>query len=658
MKNRSGKNRMILLAALLIAVAAMVYVPGKPAKTEDTDSRIRTIVDDMSVRQKITQCIMVDFSTWDDGSGKEYEMTALDPEVAELLSKYQFGSVNLFAENIRKTDETLALVKDMQSAVIEGGGLPMIVATDQEGGIVCRLVSGTGLPGNMALAAAGDPENAEIAGRIIGSELAALGINTALAPVIDVNSSADNPVIGVRSFGDDADIVGEYGCRFIKGLNENHIIGCAKHFPGHGNTSEDSHYDLPVVDRSLNELMQCDLRPFQIAIDQGAEMIMTAHILYPKIDDTKITSEKTGKEESRPATLSYRILTELLRDELGFEGVIMTDSMVMGGIADAYDADQAVLEAFKAGADIVTMPVSKRQEDKDDPSYRPYNKETWTGDMEKILTRVEAAVRNGELSEDRLDGSVIRILELKEKKGILDHNADDDTAEKAREIEGCREHRALEREIAAKAVTVVRNDHDALPLQTDEKTAVLLLAPYESEKPHLETGVRRAMAAGLVPDTAEVRSYVFSEEDYAVSGDLKNAIDRADVVITCSELYDTDAMAYESWDSLGPKGITEYCRDHDKTSVVMSLNFPYDTQLYPDADAVVAVYGWSGPNIAAGVEVMFGVYGATGKLPVSIPAFDIEQKAYTDEVLYERGYGLSYAGAVTIQKEETEPSKK
>ena len=684
-----------IAAIMMTAAMLMCWMPSEAfcAETEaaalGSYTAVEDIVSHMSTRQKITQCIMIDFRTWSDGTGKPYDMTSLDPEVAEILSEYQFGSVILFGENIKKTGDAVALVRDMQAAAIEGvdgingtgdDGLPMIVATDQEGGIVYRLGSGTALPGNMALAATGDPANAETSGEIIAKELSAVGINTTLAPVIDVNSNAGNPVIGIRSFSDDADIVGEYGSRFIKGLDRYNTIGCAKHFPGHGNTDTDSHYGLPVVDRSLDELMQCELKPYQIAVSQGIDMIMTAHIMYPQIDKTTILSEKTGQEEARPATLSHTILTDILRGQLGFSGVVITDSMVMKGIADTFNADQATLEAFKAGADIVTMPISQGREG----GTIPYNKETWTEDFEKILTTAETAVESDDELKASLDESVARVLKLKKEKGILDYDASQYTAEKAASVVGCSEHRAKERDMAAKAVTVVRNDNKVLPVRLNEKSRVLMLAPYNNERAQMVMGFNRAKDAGLVPDTARARFYRFSSDDYEVEGELKNAIDWADTVIICSELYNANDMSYNGWRSAGIRDCTEYCKTQGKKSVVMSINFPYDVQLYPDADAVAAVYGWDGsgidltspdvvqkllygeitededaygPNIAAGVEVMLGVYGAAGKLPVSVPAFDPESKTYTDETVYPRGSGITYDKLDPVQPEPDDPVK-
>ena len=345
------RKRILVLATILTMLICVPTVNSCATEVPKEDP-IQTIVQNMTLRQKIAQCLMMDFRKWNDAEGEAQNMTRLAPEVKTILEEYQFGAVILFAENIQKTGDTVALTKEMQDAATAKGGLPLLIATDQEGGIVYRLGSGTALPGNMALAATGDSNNARLAGEIIGRELESVGINTTLAPVIDVNNNANNPVIGLRSFSDDANIVGEYGAQYIKGLNAYDTIGCAKHFPGHGDTDTDSHTGLPEVKKSLDQLKNNELKPYTIAIDKGIDMIMSAHILYPGLDDTTVLSEKTGKEERRPATLSHKILTDLLRNDMGFQGVVVTDAMNMEGISKRFSMGQATTEALKAGADL------------------------------------------------------------------------------------------------------------------------------------------------------------------------------------------------------------------------------------------------------------------------------------------------------------------
>ena len=658
------------VVSVVLSVCLMVACfPSGVSHAYSSNNTIKYIVNGMTVREKITQCMMIDFRKWNNGSGAAVGMTELNSEVADLLAEYKFGAVILFAENIKETKATVRLTNAMQAATMSKGGLPLLIATDQEGGVVYRLGSGTALPGNMALAATGDSANAKIAGGIIGRELDSVGINTTLSPVVDVNNNASNPVIGLRSFSDDPSIVGEFGSKYIEGLNEYNIIGCAKHFPGHGDTATDSHYGLPMVDKSEEELFSNELKPYTIAIDQGIDMIMTAHILYPQLDDTTIHSDLTGNDEQRPATLSYKILTELLRGKMNFNGVVVTDAMNMEGVAKTFSREQSTIEAIKAGADIVCMPVTGVTE-----------KSVWVNQMNSIIDSVEQAVDEGELSMDRLNEAVTRILILKEKKGILNFEASHYTEAKAVSTVGSSENRKLEREISAKAVTVIKNENDTLPIKTTKESKILMLAPYENERAQMVMGFNRAKEAKIVPSEAKVKVYAYSDEDYKVEGEIKKLIDWADTVIINSEISNINGMTYNIWSSIGPKNFTEYCKSQNKKSIIMSVNKPYDVQLYPASDALIAVYGFKGstvdvttqlldgditddtaafgPNIVAGIEVMFGVFGASGKLPVNIPVVDIESAVYKDEIAYKRGYGLTYDKLGEWKDETTKESEK
>ena len=647
MKKKKSRTFLVIILTVIMTFAGLVPADVYAA------SEISDIVAGMSTEQKIAQCFMMDFRKWDGGSGVK-DMTVLDDEVAEIIADYQFGAMILFAENIKETGETLDLTKALQRAAQKNGGLPLLIATDQEGGIVYRLGSGTALPGNMAVCATGDPENARKVGQIIGSELKSVGINTTLAPVLDVNTNANNPVIGLRSFSDDADTVGNFGKAYINGLKESDVIGCAKHYPGHGDTATDSHTGLPLVDKPLSELKNTELKPFQAAIDSGVDMIMTAHILYPQVDDGVIPSEKTGQNEMRPATLSYKFLKGIVRDDMGFSGVIITDAMNMEGVSNFFYEDQAALEALKAGADLVCMPVTG-----------VYNNAELRDRIDIVISRIKDAVDSGELSEDRLNEAVTRILTLKKNRGILDYNEADYSKETAYNTVGNKEHRELERTIAASGVTLVRNDDYTLPYDGSKGSKILMMSPYDNESAQMVMGFNRAKEEGKLPSDAEVKLFCFQGYKGGIEGDLKTALDWADLVVIGSELYGTADMALDEgrWRSLVPQAVTEYCKSEGKKSVILSLNTPYDVQLYPDADAVLAVYGWvgssvdvneaiekgiteakdaCGPNITAGVEVLFGVFDATGKLPVNIPVFDKTSKKYTDSVAYERGYGLNY----------------
>ena len=660
----------VLASAMSLSMVASMAMSGVSATT----SRVDSLLSNMSLRQKITQMMMVDFRQWKTADEEaKSDFTKMNSEVQKIVEDYDFGSVIFFANNIKETKQSFNLTMDLQKAATKDNGIPLLITTDQEGGIVYRLGSGTALPGNMALGATGDVNNAKIAGEIIGSELSSLGINTTLAPVVDVNNNANNPVIGLRSYGEDAEMVGKMASAEIEGLAEYNVIGCAKHFPGHGDTATDSHYGLPMVDKSKEELLNNELKPYQVAINQGIEMIMSAHILYPQLDDTTVYSEQTKKQEKLPSTLSHKILTNLLKEEMGFKGVVVTDAMNMAGIAATYDEVQAVKLAINAGVDLICMPTNI----------------TCLEDMSKldaIIDGVEKAVNDGEIQESRLDDAVTRILTLKENKGILDWKESNYSLEKALATVGSDENKAKEREIAAKAVTVVKNENNTLPLNVTKKSKVLLVAAENNQRSLMKYGAERAKNAGLIPDGAEVKVTRYMDRTLASDATVINAdgstytssmtdlLDWCDTLVVVSDNSGLNvAKAHYNNNYTGtPYNLVDYVEkaDASKTTVVISANKPYDVQMYPNADAIMAVYGSkgdpteqliggatgstsaSGPNITAGVEVAFGVFGASGKLPVSIPKYVLtttaagEVGSFSNEILYDNGYGITYDAKV------------
>ena len=649
-------KRMLALVLALVMVIGMM--PGITASAQTSD-RVAELVGSMSLRDKVTQMMMVDFRKWGADVDTATDFTEMNDEVRKIIEDYNFGSIILFANNIKETEQSYNLTMAMQEAATKDGGLALIICADQEGGSVYRLGSGTALPGNMALGAtyaANGTKYAYEAGKIIGSELDAVGINGNLAPVVDVNNNANNPVIGLRSYGDDANMVGELASASIAGMAEYNVIGTAKHFPGHGDTATDSHYGLPVVDKSLEVLMQTELKPYQVAIDQGIEMIMTAHILYPQLESDKIYSNQSKKEESLPATMSDDILTGLLKEQMGFEGIIVTDAMNMAGIADTWDQVQSVIIAINAGVDLFCMPC------------RLYCQAD-LADLDAIINGVIAAVESGEISMDRINDAVTRILTVKENRGILDYDPAEHTLQKALDVVGSDANRAMERELAAAAVTVVKNENNTLPLNLTSESKVLMLCPYNNERAQLLMGWNRAKEAGLIPAGAEVDYYRFSSA--TIGDDLKAKLDWADTYIIVTEVSSTSRMAYKHWLSAGPNAFCDYAAENGKTAIIASCDKPYDVQMYPNADAILAAYGCKGssvdpteaiiggatgsaaaygPNIIAAVEVALGTFGATGKLPVNIPVYDVDANTYTDEIAYARGYGLTYAAKEPLSR--------
>lgn len=649
MKNKR-KNKFLKSVLILILTLSLTPVSVLGAEKKVT---IEERVSKMTLRDKISQMMMLSFGSWDENlqdKNPAVNFTVMNEQVEWVIENYRPGAVVYFSKNLEQTGQAYELTKDFQEAATENGGIPLLICADQEGGLVYRLKSGTALPGNMALGATGNTAYSQLAGQVIGSELSAIGINTNLTPVVDINNNANNPVIGLRSYSDNPKVVGEMASAMIAGMKEYNIVSCAKHFPGHGDTAVDSHYGLPTVDKSLEELKKCELLPYEEVITQGVDMIMTAHILYPELEKDTLYSFKTRKEEALPATMSDDIITGLLKQTMGFEGIVVSDAMNMEGVTDSWDPVQAVINTISAGVDMICMPCSLA-------SVRDI------AELEKMIAGVEASVQAGYIPESRIDDAVTRILKVKEKHGIMEWNASDYSEEKALAVVGSDINWEIEREISASAVTVIQNKNNTLPLKINEQSKVLIMVPYENEKAQTLMGWNRAMEVGLIPAGATVQSVRFDKN--TTLKNYKKEIQWADTVILISEISSSTKMNGKSWESAYLIKVIDYAESKGKTTIVQSVDKPYDVQSYADADAVLAVYGSKGssvdpteallvgitkteaacgPNMIAGMEVILGVFDAKGTLPVDIPK--LVNGKYTSEIVFPRGYGLTYESLV------------
>ncbi len=359
----------------------------------------------MNLEQKIGQLLMVGFK-------------GLSPsrEIKELITKYHIGGVILFERNIKSPLQIAELCQELQSLSPE---TPLFIAIDQEGGKnFSRLKNPfTRFPGNRGLGQCFlETKSIKLAyqfGEITAKELSAVGINFNLAPVLDVNTNPKNPIIGKRAFGEDPHLVSELGLAVIAGLQDNKVIACGKHFPGHGDTIVDSHKELPIIDHDLERLRKVELRPFEHAIKNGLKTVMTAHVLYSKLDD------------KFPATLSRRIIDGLLREELGFKGLVLTDDLEMGAIANSFEIGEATAKAVKAGINILLI------------SHHPDK-------QKRAFEAIATAVKKGEISQEMIDFSWKWIIDL--KKSFLCPSPPPE-AERIKQIVGAPEHREVAKEI-------------------------------------------------------------------------------------------------------------------------------------------------------------------------------------------------------------------
>lgn len=552
---------------------------------------IPNAIEGMTMKEKVGQMLMPDFRKWEGEN-----VTKMLPEIEQLVKEYHLGGVILFRENVVTTEQTAKLVADYQEASEKYG---LLMTIDQEGGIVTRLQSGTDMPGNMALGATRSTSLANDVGHTIGEELKALGINMNLAPVLDVNNNPDNPVIGVRSFGESPELVAELGIAYTNGLQSTGVAATAKHFPGHGDTAVDSHLGLPEVPYDLERLREVELYPFQKAMEAGIDAIMTAHVTFPKIDDTKVISKKDGTLISLPATLSHKVLTGLMREGMGFEGVIITDALNMGAIQDHFGSVDAAIRAVKAGTDVVLMPVG----------------------LEEVANGLYEAVETGEVSEERIEASVERILTLKVKRGIIKEENPTPISEvvaNAKDVVGSEEHKQVEKEAAEQSITLVKNNN-VLPLElTDDQKVVVVGTSYETSlhaaitKFHENTELIRA-------------SGPLSEEQLTI-------VQQADTVVVGTYTYNVSGR---SVDSSQMKMVNQVIENAEAPIIGVGIRNPYDIMAYPTIDSYIAQYGFREASFDATAGTIFGTNDPTGLLPVTIPGLD-------GDVLYEYGHGLDY----------------
>jgi beta-N-acetylhexosaminidase len=546
----------------------------------------------MTVEEKIGQMLMPDFRNW-----KGKPVTEMNDEIRELVKKYHLGGVILFRENVVTTEQTVRLVDEYKKANEDYG---LLVSIDQEGGIVTRLQSGTDFPGNMALGATRSTEMAESVGHAIGSELHSLGINMNLAPVLDVNNNPDNPVIGVRSFGEDPQLVADLGTAYTKGLQNSGMAATAKHFPGHGDTAVDSHLGLPSVPHEKERLLEVELYPFQQAMDEGIDAIMTAHVTFPKIDPTTVISKKDGTEIALPATLSHEVLTNLMRNEMGFKGVISTDALNMKAIADHFGAVDAVIRAVNAGTDIVLMPVG----------------------LEEVANGLYEAVDNGEITENRLNQSVERLLTLKANRGIykqVNETPVEEKIEHAEKVVGNQDHKALENEVARKSITLVKNDN-LLPVDKNEINSVVVIGNTYIEN------LQQALAS-------HHSSIELIKADKPLNAEQLQKVKDADLVVLGTYTFNVAGRSKSSPQMQMINQVIDAAPD--KTTAVGIRN-PYDIMAFPEVSSYLTQYSFRDASFRAAAETIFGMNDPSGKLPVTIYEDGLEQ------ILYPFGHGESY----------------
>lgn len=499
-------------------------------------------------------------------------------EIKELIQRYHIGGIILFTRNIGTPEEVLSLTAALQSeAKAAGYTQPLLICIDQENGAVRRLGEGTTIfPGSMALGASDSPENAYNVGFATGKELLALGINWNLAPVVDVNNNPENPVIGVRSFGESPKKVAKLGKAMMKGMQDAGVVTTLKHFPGHGDTNTDSHLSLPTIQHQMERLEAVELFPFKEGIKAGADLIMTAHIHFSAIE----------QEKDKPATLSKAVITGLLRERLAYSGVVTTDCMEMKAISETIGTEKGAVAALEAGADMVMIS---------------HTLERQKGALQEVMQ----AVKSGKLDQAALRTSSERIRSLKNTYLHWNHLF---STPKALEAVGTKEHEELSYNVYRECVTLVKNE-GILPLTSKN---VLVLTPEDHSGTPAEdkkySGIRLVEAMRAYCPEADEK-YISEQMPESESSSLLAVADLYTCIIVGTLNLAENPKQQKLIHKIVAKGIPV---------IAVAMRSPYDVSYLSVVQACICTYDYTYPALKIAAGAIFGKEQVTGKLPVMI----------------------------------------
>ncbi|CAN5290894.1 hypothetical protein BH20ACI1_BH20ACI1_10800 [soil metagenome] len=544
----------------------------------------------MSLDEKIGQLIHVGinarFQNQDSAEFKELKRQVVENKV---------GGIIVFVGGVY---ETVHLMNRMQ----EFAEIPLLISSDFETGVAMRFEDTTNFPWNMAIAATGNPEFARREGVIAAREARALGVQWAFAPTADVNNNADNPVINVRSYGENPADVSRFAVAFTQGLQSGNVIATAKHFPGHGDTAVDSHRGLPVIDLPRSRLEQIEFAPFKSVIDSGIGSIMISHISMPQIDGTKVEplkkpiknnysgSEVVTENTTMPATLSPNIVTDILKKEMNFDGLIVTDAMDMSGLTLYFNQDEAAVRAVLAGADVLLKPAS----------------------ADAAIKGLKEAVASGRISEERINESARKILAWKYKLGLVENKITPlDAIDKTVSSE---ETRQLANEIAENAITLVKSEAGVLPLKKDKKVFLFGVTNGEDRNFISNTFQRTLRQAGINFETVILDERSSEEEMNAA----RKKANEADVIL--AGLFGrvrSGAKNSVGIPESGAKVLRELLQS-DKKVVNISFGNPYLLNNFPEMKTYIVAYGDMPSLQRATARALVGEIDFKGKLPISL----------------------------------------
>jgi beta-N-acetylhexosaminidase len=557
-------RKMLRLAVLLFACISAYSKPPEENWTEKT-------LKGLPLREKIAQLVQIRVpGKFINRHSPEFQA------IRDQIRQYRVGGVVLFAGNVY---ESAMLLNELQTI----SRLPLLVSADFERGAAFRIADTTSFPWTMALGATGSEELAYRQGLITAQESRSLGVHWIFAPVMDVNNNPDNPVINIRSFGEDPALVARLGSAFIRGAKKGGVLTAAKHFPGHGDTTVDSHIGLPLVESDLSRLQSIEFAPFRSAIEAGVDSIMTAHVAVPRV---------TGDPEM-PATLSSTILTDLLRNELKFGGLVVTDALEMAGVTNRYWCGLAAVRAIQAGADILLLPP----------------------DAAVAINEIERAVHRGDISEKRIEQSVKKILDAKRRMGLSRKRLV--SIERIGDIVSSPQNIGLAREIAEHSITAVKDDLRILPINVlnNRRVFSLVLSPDLESSPAATFQAemrRRFPSIRTIWGNARIPDELLAEIDKAVA--------ESDLIV-CSTMVrlasGQDAIAFPESQRMILKKLVAA----QKPTIWVALGNPYVLRFAPEIGTYLCTFSYSEVSQIAAAKALAGEIDITGRMPISMPPF-------------------------------------
>jgi len=518
-------------------------------------------IEKLTLEQKVGQLFLLSF-----------EGTGLLDETGALFKKYCIGNYIYFTRNLTDYKNIRALSDSLQALAQDICGIPAFISADQEGGMVLRAYSGTThFPSNMALTASGASEaTVEQMGKMVGDSLKRLGININHAPVADTNNNPKNPVIGPRSYSSDAKVVAKMVSAYIKGLQSSGVMANVKHFPGHGDTDMDSHLALPTIEHDMNRLEAVELVPFRAAFAAGVDSLMSAHILFKTIDS------------EFPATLSEKIITGLLREEMKFEGLILTDCMSMDAISKNYTIEKACIMAINAGVNIICLNADAA---------------VWA----RCVEAVWEAAKTGEIPMEKINSSLNRILKYKQKyakpQGVLE-------PQKTYE-----EHEKLADEISQKSITLIKDDKDLLPLSKKVgKGELFVISTARSNASLADDSIVKFEAFG------ELAAKAFTAE-FAIINTKLDGDEAARVALKAAPYSVVLLAVSNAVQNPGQVLLYKALKDSGKKVLVIALGTPYEILLMEDADVYIAAYEYTNRSLNSVIKALKGEIEFRGELP-------------------------------------------